>query len=86
MKKIFGDPSRYAGVWSTRRCRKYARILGNKPAIIIDPDIAEMIKIVDKSFDGDKDAYYVKILGKNSPSMLPGNNRPPRGENGNAAV
>ena len=87
MKKIFGSPSRYVqGMGVLGDVAKYARILGNKPAIIIDPDIAEeMIKIVDKSFDGDKDAYYVEILGKNSPRVCCQETIDLLRENGNAA-
>lgn len=71
MKKIFGSPSRYVqGMGVLEDLAKYAHIVGTKPAIVIDPDIAsDMMNIVDKSFGGNKDAYYVEILGQHSPRI-----------------
>lgn len=71
MKKIFGSPSRYVqGMGVLKELSKYTKILGNKPAIIVGPHIAdEMIKIVKESFGGDENAYYVEILGEKTPRI-----------------
>ncbi|MDD4370635.1 MAG: glycerol dehydrogenase [Anaerostipes sp.] len=71
MKKIFGSPSRYVqGMGVLKELSKYTNTLGKKPAIVVDPDIAEdMLKIVSESYSGDETKYYVEILGKNSPRI-----------------
>ncbi len=71
MKKIFGSPSRYIqGMGVLKELSKYTAIHGSKPAILVDPDIAEdILKIVKESFGGDESKYYVEILGKDSPRI-----------------
>lgn len=69
MKKIFGGPSRYIqGAGVLAELADYAKVLGTKPAIIIDPDIVDCVMdTVNKSFGDKEDAFYLEILGKNSP-------------------
>ncbi len=70
MRKIFGSPSRYVqGMGVLGELSEYTKKLGKKPAIIIDPDIADYIKgIFSKSYESEDD-YYVEILGKDSPRI-----------------
>jgi glycerol dehydrogenase len=69
MKKIFGAPSRYVqGAGLLGELGSYTKVLGSKPAIIIDPDIVDCVMdSVKKSFGDKDDAFYLEILGQNSP-------------------
>lgn len=87
MRKIFGSPSRYIqGMGVLGDLAKYTKRLGEKPAIIIDPDIADYIlDIIKPSFEAEKCDYYVEILGKNSARICCQETIDLLRENGNAA-
>ena len=69
MKKIFGSPSRYIqGAGVMQDLSAYAEVLGSKPAIIIDPEVNELIgDMVKGSFQQKDKPCYLEILGEESP-------------------
>lgn len=71
MKKIFGSPSRYIqGAGVMQDLSAYAEVLGSKPAIIIDPEVNELIgDMVKGSFQQKDKPYYLEILGEESPRI-----------------
>ena len=71
MKKIFGSPSRYIqGAGVMQDLSTYAEVLGSKPAIIIDPEVNELIgDMVKGSFQQKDKPYYLEILGEESPRI-----------------
>lgn len=87
MKKIFGSPSRYIqGLGVLNDLAEYTGILGTKPAILVDLDIEEkIVPIVEKSFEGRQNEYYVEILGKETPRICCQETIDHLRENGNAA-